>query len=137
MNKMMALLLVLLLIAPSLVEARGGGMEGDSGSVPRVIYSNPADGSSLDLTGKDKVVFEWKMVPIPSGSREVYKFVLFKGNEYDEVSSQTIDPRTFSARVPTDKFEAGARYRWYVKQRDARTMAWSRYDSWYFKVSKK
>ena len=70
-------------------------LEGDSGSVPKVIYTKPADGSVLDLTRKDKVVFEWQMVPIPSGSREAYKFVLFKGDGYEEVSNQAIDPRTF------------------------------------------
>ena len=105
--------------------------------MPKVIYANPADGSALDLTGKDKVVFEWRMVPIPSGNREAYKFVLFKGLDYDEVSSQTIDPRTFRAEVSSDKFESGARYRWYVKQRDAKTSVWSQHDSWYFEVVKK
>ena len=112
-------------------------MEGDSGSVPKVIYAKPADGSVLDLTGKDKVVFEWQMVPIPSGGREAYKFVLFKGGGYEEVSSQTIDPRTFSVQAPADKFEPGTSYRWYVKQRDAMTLVWSQHDSWYFSVIKK
>ncbi|MCX5714012.1 MAG: hypothetical protein NT033_04210 [Candidatus Omnitrophica bacterium] len=137
MIKRMILLSALLLLVPCPAEARGGGMEGDSGSVPKVIYTKPADESVLGLTGQDKVVFEWQMVPIPSGSREVYKFVLFKGNGYEEVSSQTIDPRTFRAEVPADKFEPGARYRWYVKQRDAKTMVWSQYDSWYFEVANK
>ena len=137
MIKKMILLSALLLLVPCLALGIGGGMEGDSGSVPKVIYAKPADGSVLDLTGKDKVVFEWQMVPIPSGNREIYKFVLFKGNGYEEVSSQTIDPRIFRTEVPADKFEPGASYRWYVKQRDAKTLVWSQYDSWYFKVIKK
>jgi len=137
MMKKMILLLALLLLLPCLAQGIGGGMDGDSGSVPKVIYTKPAYGSVLDLTGKDKVVFEWQMVPIPSGNREAYKFVLFKGDGYEEVSSRTIDPRTFSAEVPADKFEYGASYRWYVKQRDAKTLVWSQYDSWYFKIVKK
>ena len=112
-------------------------MEGDSGSVPKVVYTNPADGSVLDVAEKGSVEFKWQMVPIPSGNREAYKFVLFKGDGYLEVSSQTIDARIFSAEVPADKFESGASYRWYVKQRDAKTMVWSQYDSWYFEVVKK
>jgi hypothetical protein len=112
-------------------------MEGDSGSVPEVVYIEPEDGSALDLTGKDKVVFQWQMVPIPSGNREAYKFILFKGDGYEEISSQTIDPRTFQAEVPADKFESGASYRWYVKQRDAKTLVWSQHGNWYFKVIKK
>ncbi len=137
MTRNMILLLALLLLVPCLAEGTGGGMEGDSGSVPKVIYTKPADGSVLDLAGKDKIVFEWQMVPIPSGGRETYKFVLFKGGGYEEVSSQTIDPRTFLAEVPADKIESGASYRWYVKQRDAKTLVWSQYDSWYFEVIKK
>ncbi len=137
MMKKVVLLSALLLLVPCLALGIGGGMEGDSGSVPRVIYTKPADGSVLDLTDKDKVVFEWQMVPIPSGNRETYKFVLFKGDGYLEVSSQAIDPRTFRAEVPADKFEPGASYRWYVKQRDAKTLVWSQYDSWYFEVAKK
>jgi hypothetical protein len=135
--KKIILLSALFLLVPCLAFGRGGGMEGDSGSVPRVIYIQPAYGSTLDLAGKDKVVFEWQMVPIPSGSREAYKFVLFKGDGYEEVSSQFIDPRTFRAEVPADKFEPAVKYRWYVKQRDAKTMVWSQYDSWYFNVVRK
>jgi len=136
MKKMVPLLAALLFL-PCLAEGIGGGMEGASGSVPKVIYIKPADGSVVDLKDKDGVVFEWQMVPVPNGNRETYKFVLFKGDGYEEVSSLTIDPRTFSTEVPADKFEPGASYRWYVKQRDAKTLVWSQYDSWYFKVVKK
>lgn len=135
--KKMILFLAPFLLAPCLALGIGGGMEGDSGSVPKVVYTKPADGSTLDLTGEDKVVFEWQMVPIPGGNRESYKFVLFKGYGHEEVSSLTIDPRTFRVEVPADKFESGASYRWYVKQRDARTLVWSQHDSWYFEVAKK
>jgi hypothetical protein len=131
------LLLVVFILAPCLAFGTGGGMEGDSGSVPKVIYTKPADGSVLDLAGKEKVIFEWQMVPIPSGNREAYKFVLLKGDGYEEVSSQTIDARVFQAEVPADKFEPGARYRWHVKQRDAKTLVWSQYDDWYFEVVNK
>ena len=137
MIKNVVLLLALLLLVPCMAQGIGGGMEGDSGSVPKVIYTKPAEGSVLDIKDKDKVVFEWQMVPIPGGGREAYKFVLLKGSGYEEVSSQAIDPRIFRAQVPADKFEPGARYRWYVKQRDAKTLVWSQYDSWYFEVAKK
>lgn len=137
MIKKMVLIFAVTLFLPCLAEGRGGGMEGDSGSVPKVIYAKPADGSMLDLTGKDNVIFEWNMVPIPSGNRETYKFVLFKGDGYEEVASQIVDPRTFSIKIPADKFEPGVRYRWYVKQRDARTLVWSQHDNWYFGVIKK
>ena len=137
MIKKMVMLSSLLLIMPSFAEGIGGGMEGDSGSVPKVIYIKPADGSVVNINGNDKVVFEWQMVPIPSGNRETYKFVLFKGDGYEEVLSRAIDPRTFLTEVSADKFEDGVRYRWYVKQRDAKTMVWSQYDSWYFKAVKK
>jgi len=112
-------------------------MEGSSSSVPKVAYSKPADGSALDLTGKNEVLFEWRMVPIPGGGRETYKFVLLKADGYEEVSSQLVDPGTFHAQVPADKLERGMRYRWRVKQRDARTLVWSQYDTWYFEVVKK
>ncbi len=135
--KKMILSLTLLLLVPCMAQGTGGGMEGDSGSVPKVIYAKPADGSVLDMTDKDKILFEWRMVPIPSGGRETYKFVLFKGGGYEEVSSQVIDPRTFLAEVPADKFESGVSYRWYVKQRDAKTLVWSQHESWYFEVVKK
>jgi hypothetical protein len=62
--------------------------------------------------------------------------VLHKGSGYDLVAEQTIDARTFSAEVPAEKFEDGGEYWWYVKQRDARTLGWSQYDIWYFKVVK-
>lgn len=131
------LFLALFLLLPCLAGGIGGGMEGDSGSVPKVVYIKPADGAMLDLTGEEKVVFEWQMVPIPSGNREAYKFALFRGNGYEEISNQAINPRTFSTEVPADKFEPGVRYRWYVKQRDAKTLVWSQCDSWYFKVTRK
>jgi len=136
-RKIIALLVPLVLLLPCQAQAHGGGMEGDSGSVPKVAYSQPADESIVDLTGADKLVFRWRKVPIPGGNRETYKFVLFKGNGYDEVLSQAVDPQTFSVDVPADKFDDGAKYRWYVKQRDARTLAWSQHDNWYFKVVKK
>lgn len=130
-------LLALFLLLPHLAEGRGGGMEGDSGSVPKVVYMRPVDESNMDLTGKDKILFEWNMLPIPSGGREIYKFTLFKGNGYERILSQEVNSRTFSIEVPADKFEPGETYRWYVKQRDARTLVWSQHDNWYFKVVKK
>jgi hypothetical protein len=137
MKRINLLLALLVLLLPCRIQAHGTGMEGDSGSVPKVIYSAPADGSVVDLTGTDNLIFKWRMLPIPGGNRETYKFVLFKGSGYDEVLSQAVDPRTFSIGVPAYKFEDGAGYRWYVKQRDARTLAWSQHDDWYFKVIKK
>ena len=135
--KRAVLALAMIVLSSGIAAAIGGGMKGDSGSVPRVAYVSPSDGAVLDLTGKEKLVFEWQMVPIPSGGRDSYRFALLKAEGYGEISGQVIDERTFTAEVPADKFEPGTRYRWYVKQRDAKTMVWSLYDTWYFTVSKK
>lgn len=138
MAKKIILLSILIFMMPCLAEGiGGGGMQGDSGSVPKVIYVRPEDGSTLDLTGKDKVIFEWRRVPIPGGNRESYKFVLSRAGGYERVASRAVDPRTFSVEIPSDSFEPGASYRWYVKQRDARTLVWSQHDDWYFKIAEK
>ncbi len=103
--------------------------------VPRVAYLNPDNGAEIELGGRSSIVFSWKMVPIPAGGRDSYKFTLYKGDGYDVVASVVLGPETFSFDVPASKFEPGKRYRWQVKQRDARTMEWSAYDSWYFQVA--
>jgi len=104
---------------------------------PRVEYLKPDNDSVVDLTGRDKLVFSWREVPIPAGGREAYRFTLFKGFTYKVVVSRDIDGRTFSVEVPAEKFEDGETYTWRVKQRDARTLVWSLYDTWSFKVIKK
>jgi hypothetical protein len=104
---------------------------------PMVAYLRPDDESTVDLTGKQALKFEWKSVPIPVNGRESYKITVYKGFGYDVVFSQVIDPRTFSVDVPTEKFEDGATYTWHVRQRDMGNMQWSRFDSWSFKVVKK
>lgn len=106
------------------------------GSVPRVAYLRPADESTVDISGQKSIIFKWGQVPIPSGNRDSYRFVVRKGDGYDTVANQVIDPRTFFAQIPADKFETGQTYCWYVRQRDARTLEWSQYDIWYFKVVK-
>lgn len=124
-----------LLLIPLAAEGRMGRGEGP-GSVPRVVYMKPADQSTVDITGKKGVVFEWARVPIPSNGRASYRLVLHKGSGYDLVYEENLDPRTFSVEVPADKFENGMKYWWYVKQRDDTTMEWSEYDIWYFSAVK-
>lgn len=105
--------------------------------VPRVAYLEPKDDSVVDLTGKTTLTFRWNSVPMPAGGREAFRFKVYKGFSYDVVVSEDIDQRTFSVDVPADKFIDGETYTWCVKQRDARSMIWGRYDTWSFKVLKK
>lgn len=136
MNKARILSIVgFLLIIPLAAEGRMGLGSG-SGSVPRVVYEKPQSQSVIDVSGNKGIVFEWARVPIPSNGRDSYRFVLYKGEGYDLVADQLLDPRTFSIEVPADKLENGMKYWWYVKQRDEITMQWSEYDIWYFSVVK-
>ena len=123
------------LLISSIAECIMGGV--GPGSVPRVVYTRPSDQSTVDVSGNKSIIFEWKQVPIPSGRRDSYKFVLNKGEGYNVVVDQVLDPGTFSIEVPAEKLEDGMAYWWYVKQRDGRTLEWSQYDIWYFKVVKK
>ncbi|MDD5428789.1 MAG: hypothetical protein PHI58_06130 [Candidatus Omnitrophica bacterium] len=137
MNKkvvMISALVGMLMFAATAVEARV--MHGDSFTVPRVAYSEPKDQSTVDLTGKRSLTFRWEPVPMPAGGREKFRFKIYKGFSYDVLVSQDPDGRTFSADVPSDLFENGQVYTWRVQQRDSRTMTWSPYDTWSFKVKK-
>ena len=125
----------LVLFAALCADAREG--QAGPGSVPRVAYTNPISQSAVDISDGKAVVFAWAMLPIPGGTRDSYRFVLHKGDGYDMIFEKVMDPQTFSIEVPAGKFEAGMKYWWYVRQRDARTMEWSQYDTWYFKVVKK
>ncbi|MDP3792102.1 MAG: hypothetical protein Q8R38_08695 [Candidatus Omnitrophota bacterium] len=124
-----------ILLIPLIAESRMGGA--GPGSVPRVAYVKPQDQSVVDISDGKGVVFEWAMLPIPSGNRDSYRIVVHKGDGYDVVVDQVIDPRTFSIAVPADKFENGVTYWWYVKQRDGKTLMWSQHDIWYFEVAKR
>lgn len=106
-------------------------------AVPRVAYGEPKDQSTVDLTGKENLTFTWSQVPIPSGGREAFRFKLYKGFSYDRIISQDLGSRTFSIDVPSDKFVNAQTYTWRVEQRDGRSMIWSLYDTWSFKVIKK
>jgi hypothetical protein len=135
MRRIAIIAVSLILLASFAAECREGGQ--GSNSVPRVIYIKPYSQSMVDVSDGKPVVFEWAMLPIPSGTRFSYRFVLHKGSGYNLVHEEVVDPRTFSVQLPAEKFEPGAEYWWYVKQRDARTMVWSQYDIWYFRVLKK
>lgn len=113
------------------------GVFGKGQITPRVEYLQPANQSEADLTGKETLLFSWREVPIPAGGREMYRFTLYKGFGYKVVMTKDIDERTFSIEVPADKFEDGETYTWRVKQRDGKTLVWSLYDTWSFKVIKK
>lgn len=124
-----------LLLLSVLLYAQGGANA--RRETPRVVYMEPYSDSAIDLTGKDKITFKWQPLPIPSNGRDSYRITVFKEPGYEVVFDQKVDPRAFSIDVSADKFEAGATYRWRVKQRDDTTMIWSDYDIWYFKVIKK
>ncbi|MFA6079018.1 MAG: hypothetical protein WC779_04670 [Candidatus Omnitrophota bacterium] len=107
----------------------------ESSYTPRVEYMNPANGAVVEMAGRSSIVFSWKMVPIPSGGRDSYRFTLYKAEGYEVVENAVLNSETFSFEVPAAKFEPGQRYRWQVKQRDSDSMQWSEYDSWYFKIA--
>lgn len=112
-------------------------MGGSQVFVPQVCYERPKDGSELDLSAADIVVFQWSNVPMPGSGRERFHFALYRETSpRQRIISEDLDARVFSMQIGKDKFENGAEYSWYVKQRDDRTMVWSRYDVWYFKVKK-
>ena len=109
----------------------------DRFSVPRVAYAEPHDQSVADLTGKDALTFRWNEVPMPVGGREGFRFRIYKGFTSQVVAAETPGGRTFSIDVPAGKFEDGGTYTWRIQQRDGRSMIWSLYDTWSFKVVKK
>ncbi len=113
---------------------RGGG-----GGTPEVLYLLPHNDHEVDLTGMSSLHFEWKSVPKPGGGRETYRFELFRGAEdaYDRIYNAELRPDVYAMEIPADMFEDGMMYTWRVKQRDARTSAWSRQgDRWRFTVRK-
>lgn len=126
----------MILFMPLIAECIGLGGSG-TGSVPRVAYSMPHDGSLVDASGSKSIIFEWHQVPMPSSGRDSFRFVLRRASGYDTIVDEVLDPRVFSIEVSADKLDDGAMYRWYVKQRDGRTLIWSEYDIWYFTVTKK
>lgn len=132
-SKAILFFMAMCLLMPGELHGKGG----TSYEVPRVIYSSPKDGSEVDLSGKEALHFEWQMVPIPSGGRDSYRFTLYKKDGYEVLFREKIDSRTFSIDIKSEKFENETIYRWSVKQRDAKTMIWSNYDTWYFKVIRK
>ncbi|MFA4981332.1 MAG: hypothetical protein WC592_02540 [Candidatus Omnitrophota bacterium] len=133
---LLAAIIVISVVATTAVFARRGAI-GPAGPVPRVSYIEPKNDSTVDLSGKDLLTFRWNNVPMPGGGRESFRFTLYKGRGYDVLVKKVIDERTFSIEVPSDMFEDGREYSWRVMQRDGKSMAWSRYDIWYFRVNKK
>jgi len=111
---------------------------GRRSDVPNVQFLLPDDEITIDLTGKPGITFKWKNAPVPGGGRDSYRFKLIKGFKYDFIVSEELGQDVFSIDVPAGKFEDGATYSWYVEQRDASLMVWSRHDTvWSFKVIKK
>lgn len=117
--------------------AFNGYASDDRLTVPRVAYGKPDNQSTVDLTGKNVLTFTWNPVPMPSGGREQFRFRAYEGFSYKVIFAAEPAQRIFSIDVPADKFEDGKAYTWRVQQRDGRTMIWSLYDTWSFKVLKK
>lgn len=103
---------------------------------PKVAYVQPRNQSVVDLTKRDSLKFTWNIVPMASGGVECYRFKLYKGYEYDILVTKTLDRGVFQIDIPASVFEDGATYTWKVQQRDSRSMNWSLYDKWSFKVVK-
>ena len=113
------------------------GAGDDRFSVPRPAYLEPGNQTVVDLTGKDSLTFSWKPQPIPSGGRNSFRIRLYQGFSYEVIASLDVDQRTFLINIPSDKLEDGMTYSWHVQQRDDRSMIWSLFDTWSFKVVKK
>ena len=111
---------------------------GRRNDMPTVPFLSPDDETTIDLTGKPGITFKWKNAPLPGGGRGAYRFKLIKGFKYDFIVSEELGQNIFSIDVPADKFEDGVTYSWYVEQRDASLMVWSRHDTvWSFRVIKR
>jgi len=130
-----ALCVLCVLIAVQCDAGFGHGM-GGLFITPKVAYIQPRNQSTVDLTGKDSLKFTWNIVPMPSGGVEYYRFKLYKGYEYDILVTKTLDRGVFQVDIPASVFEDGVTYTWKVQQRDSRSMNWSLYDKWSFKVVK-
>ena len=131
-RKMLILMIICLIFASS---AFAGGRRSD---VPNVPFLSPNDEITIDLTQMPGITFKWKNSPVPGGGREAYRFKLIKGFKYDFIVSEELPRNVFTIDVPSDKFEDGVTYSWYVEQRDASLNIWSRHDTvWSFKVTKR
>ncbi|MDD5681580.1 MAG: hypothetical protein PHI59_10130 [Candidatus Omnitrophica bacterium] len=138
MKKIFVLFVICFLSVVTIVYAGGLGRAG-AGGTPEVLYLVPHNDHEVDLTGQAGLHFEWKSLPKPGGGREAYRFELFRGAEeaYDRIYNAELKPDVYSIEIPSDKFEDGMMYTWRVKQRDARSSAWSRQgDRWRFTVRK-
>jgi hypothetical protein len=137
MNKKIILsgfILALVIIGLATVSFAGGRRS----DVPNIPFLSPDDEITIDLTKKPGITFKWKNSPVPGGGREAFRFKLIKGFKYDFIVSEELPRDVFSIDVPSDKFEDGVTYSWYVEQRDASLSIWSRHDTvWSFKVIKK
>lgn len=138
--KRVTLLLVLsvfVISAFGAAEARFAGYGVGAAITPSVSYLTPDNQSTIDLTGEESMIFTWRPVPAPAGGVQNYRFRVYKGFSYGAIFQKELDPRTWSVEVPSSIFEDGQIYTWRVQQRDAQTLAWSRYDTWSFKVVKR
>lgn len=127
----------LVLVVACILIASAAFAAGRRSDVPNVQFLSPDDETTVDLTGKPAVTFKWKNAPVPGGGRDAFRFKLIKGFKYDFIVSEELTRDTFSIDVPSDKFDNGVTYSWYVEQRDASLNVWSRHDTvWSFKVIK-
>ncbi len=134
MKKIVVLIILCIALMISAVSAFAGGRRSD---VPNVPFLSPNDEITINLTQTPGITFKWKNSPVPGGGREAYRFKLIKGFKYDFIVSEELPRDVFSIDVPSDKFEDGVTYSWYVEQRDASLNMWSRHDTvWSFKVIK-
>lgn len=135
MNKITALLIIFITVTAISISAFADGSERDK--VPQVAYLAPDNDTTVDLTGKNSLLFQWKNQPLPAAGRDSFRFRLFTGFDYNSIVSESLGQGVFSVEVPADKFEDGKTYSWYVQQRDASLMVWSRFIRWSFTVIKK
>ena len=103
---------------------------------PKVAYIEPKDQAVVDITAKDSLKFAWRNVPMPAGGVEAYRFKVYMGVN-QVIFAKNLCEGVFQVEVPASIFDDGKVYTWRVQQRDARSMNWSEYDTWSFRIVKK
>ncbi len=83
---------------------------------PRIIY--PVS-DTVDISGKDEVVFSWSSSGGNLAERVFYDFALYKGRQAYEkyvIVKKRLPPNVYSFAVKADMFEDGQVYTWTLSQ---------------------
>jgi len=83
---------------------------------PKILY--PVS-DTVDITGKDELVFRWSPFEGNIAERRFYDFTLFKGRQTYEkyvIVKKRLPPSVYSFAVKADMFEDGQAYTWTLSQ---------------------